>query len=301
MPTASITAAALFRSVEKWQPCLLIDEADTMFRQNDEIRTIVNSGFTRLAAVAVRCNGDNQEPRMYSVWGPKAIAKIGKLPDTIADRAIIVPLRRKAESEQAEPLRADRQNDFPLLASKLARWTLEHHERIAAQEPAIPPGLNDRQSDAWRELLRIANEAGSHWPDTARAAAVSICTRSSADDDGDIKTELLRDIRDFLAEHRAEHVSARDIVEHLVSLEGHSWPEYRDGKPITASSMTRLLKGFGIENMKKRPTTGAAPVSCFAVADFAEVFSRYLPPVPVPVQASAISGTLEQNHGNSLF
>src|SRR5262245_60358700 len=36
-PASNITAAALFRAVEKWQPTLLIDEADTFLKHKDEL------------------------------------------------------------------------------------------------------------------------------------------------------------------------------------------------------------------------------------------------------------------------
>jgi hypothetical protein len=45
-PASNITAAALFRAVEKWQPTLLIDEADTFLKNSDELRGILNSGHS---------------------------------------------------------------------------------------------------------------------------------------------------------------------------------------------------------------------------------------------------------------
>jgi hypothetical protein len=39
-----VTAAATFRAIETLQPTLLIDEADTFFGENVELRGILNSG-----------------------------------------------------------------------------------------------------------------------------------------------------------------------------------------------------------------------------------------------------------------
>ena len=44
---------------------------------------------------------------MFSTWGAKAIALIGKLPDTLADRSITIEMRRKMPSERVHKLRGD--------------------------------------------------------------------------------------------------------------------------------------------------------------------------------------------------
>jgi hypothetical protein len=59
LSAANITAAATFRAVEKWRPTLLIDEADTFLRDNDDLRGVLNSGHSRAprqgAGVPGRC------------------------------------------------------------------------------------------------------------------------------------------------------------------------------------------------------------------------------------------------------
>ena len=44
LPNVSISGPALFRSIEKWTPCLIIDEADTTLVDNDDLRAVINSG-----------------------------------------------------------------------------------------------------------------------------------------------------------------------------------------------------------------------------------------------------------------
>lgn len=105
MSTANITAAALFRATELWRPTLLIDEADTFLRDNEELRGVLNSGHSRDSAYIIRTAGDDHEPRAFNTWAPKAIALIGKLPSTLADRSIVIPMRRKLPGEQVERLR----------------------------------------------------------------------------------------------------------------------------------------------------------------------------------------------------
>ena len=108
LAASNITAAPLFRAVEKWRPTLLIDEADTFLRDSDELRGIINSGHNRGAAFVIRSVGDDHEPRQFMTWAPKVIALIGKLPPTLASRAIHIEMRRLGPGETVEPVRADR-------------------------------------------------------------------------------------------------------------------------------------------------------------------------------------------------
>lgn len=48
------------------------------------VRGILNSGYTRDAAFVVRTVGDDNEPCRFSTWAAKAVALIGRLPDTLA-------------------------------------------------------------------------------------------------------------------------------------------------------------------------------------------------------------------------
>jgi hypothetical protein len=57
---SNISAAAVFRAVEKWTPSLLVDEADTFLRDNEELRGILNSRHNRGSAYVIRTTGDNQ-------------------------------------------------------------------------------------------------------------------------------------------------------------------------------------------------------------------------------------------------
>jgi putative DNA primase/helicase len=72
--SSNITASALFRYIEDVRPTLLIDEADSFVKDNEELRGILNSGHTKAAANVIR-NVDHK-PRRFSTWAPKAIATI---------------------------------------------------------------------------------------------------------------------------------------------------------------------------------------------------------------------------------
>jgi hypothetical protein len=158
--SSNISAASLFRVVEKYSPTLLVDEADSFLREKEELRGILNSGHTRDAAYVVRTVGDDHEPRRFSTWAAKAVAMIGCLPDTLTDRSIVVPMRRRAPREPVERLRLDRPGDFEDLRRRAARWAADHLAELRAADPDLPGDLGDRAADNWRPLLAIADLVG---------------------------------------------------------------------------------------------------------------------------------------------
>ena len=143
---SNITPAALFRSIEKWRPTLIIDEADTFLRDNDELRGVINASHVREAAFVVRTVGENHDPQLFSTWCPKVIALIGSLPDTLEDRAIVISMRRKQPNDAVAPLRADAVSGLAggHLPRKLSRWAIDYAVDLRAANPDVPHGLNDR-------------------------------------------------------------------------------------------------------------------------------------------------------------
>jgi putative DNA primase/helicase len=192
---SNITPSALFRYIEEVRPTLLIDEADSFIKDNEELRGILNSGHTKTAAYVIRTvevAGDHK-PRRFSTWAPKAIATIRKLADTLEDRAIIVLLQRKPPGAQVERLRRRDNDEFAKLRSQAARWAADNSGHLVDPDPQMPAELNDRAADNWRPLLAIADLAGGSWPALARAAALKLSGESQ---DSALGVSLLRDIRE---------------------------------------------------------------------------------------------------------
>src|SRR5206468_198244 len=104
----------------------------------------------------------------YSCWCPKAIAAIGRLPDTLADRCIVIRMERKTPDEECERLR---NLDGLELRRQCAQFVVEHGRAIVQARPEIPEELNDRAADIWEPLLALAELAGGEWPAKAREAA----------------------------------------------------------------------------------------------------------------------------------
>jgi putative DNA primase/helicase len=269
LSTSNATVAAIFRVVELSRPTLLIDEADTFLPENEELRGILNSGH-RFGGSVIRTIGEDHQPRMFSTFCPCAIALIGKLPGTLADRSVSVELKRRRPDEMVARFRHDRTEHLDQLASQATRWAADQAERIRGANPEIPDGIVNRVEDNWRPLLAIADAAGGEWPMRARDA----CTAGKvADDDESIRVTLLDDIRAVFAARRADRISSGDLVEALAAIEERPWGEWK-GKPITKNGLARLLKPFHIKPDTVRFGEGTA--KGYTLAQFEDVFSRYL-------------------------
>src|SRR5699024_10260645 len=67
LPSSIITPAALFSCIEKYHPTFIIDEVDTFINDNENLRSILNSGYSRDNPYIVRCAGDDNEPTDFFV------------------------------------------------------------------------------------------------------------------------------------------------------------------------------------------------------------------------------------------
>src|SRR5512140_3360946 len=149
-------------------------------QKDEELRGIMNSGYKKKTAYVVRVanqgpisakrinkpseesnaehgttgqrnGGHGREVSLrgsnlarFSSWCPKAMATIGPLPDTLADRCIILRMQRKTSNEQCERLRY---LDGAELRQRCARFVKDHATDIARAHPEIPAALNDRAAD----------------------------------------------------------------------------------------------------------------------------------------------------------
>jgi hypothetical protein len=274
LPTANVTASAIFRVVEAYRPALLVDEADTFLRDNDELRGIINSGH-RSGGAVLRAIGDDYEPRAFSTYSPCAIALIGKLPDTLHDRSVVVDLKRRLPSEPISPFRADRVGQLDVLARQAARWCRDHADEVANADPPMPAGIYNREADNWRPLLAIAGAAGGQWPERARQALEQ--SHAIAEDDSRIAL-LLADVRAIFAEKDTDKLGSSDLTEALHAIEGRPWAEYgrKTRKPISQNQLANLLKPVGVAPEILRD--GKKVARGYRLDQFAEAFERYLCP-----------------------
>ena len=125
LTASSATAAAIFRAVEEMQPTLLLDEGDTFVSGDEGLRAVLNCGFSRASDRVLRCGKRGGPSQSFHCFAPVAIAAIGRLPDTVEDRAIIVEMQRKAMTDVVASFRRPDHEELTRLRPRLTRWALD--------------------------------------------------------------------------------------------------------------------------------------------------------------------------------
>lgn len=282
MTVSNSTTAFLFRAIEKWQPTLFIDEADTFMRESTEQKGLINAGHTRQSAWVGRVVGDSHEPAMFNVFCLKALAGIDlakHLPDATMSRGIILALSRKLPHERCERLRHADPEHFAALASKLARFAQDYAGQIKHARPTLPAALSDRQQDNWEPLFAIAACAGPEW--FARCESAALALSRSTDMSESSGNSLLHDIRDIFERKKCDKISSADLVSALIQDEEAGWASYNRGKPITPRQVAKLLRPYGITPKTVRLGTRETPKG-YDRQQFEDAFSRYLPQAESP-------------------
>jgi putative DNA primase/helicase len=268
-----ISAAVLYRMIEKWKPTLIVDEADSAFAQNDGLRAIINSGWTRGMGVP-RCHPDTHEPEIFSTFTPKAIGMKGTdLPDTTRSRSIVIEMQRKRPDEHTDDFEHIDDDQAMTTRRLLARWAADNAESLIAAKPKMPEGFQNRLAANWRPLLAVADTVGGEWPELARKAAQAL----TAGETDSLGTTLLTDIREAFIPQNADRISSADLVAFLHGIEGRPWAEYgRTAKPISPNQLARLLKPFKVIPGTIRTRAGTA--KGYNLSQFKDAFDRYLSP-----------------------
>ena len=299
--STNISPSAFFRVIEELRPTLLIDEADRLLKRNDELQGILNAGYTRSTAYVVRTcylrNPESPEPgpsdgpglrpdpgpaasgllpsnpvglARFSAWCPKALAGIGRLPETLADRCILIQMQRKAATEQCERLR-----DLAAapLRQQCVRFVRDHQQDIARAQPQIPPALNDRAADIWEPLFALADLAGGAWPERARQAAAGL---NAGAEEASPMGMFLFYISSVLANAGGDRIFSRDLADDLNAFTDRPWTPLKKGKDITELWLAQQLRPYGVFPINIR--IGENRARGYIFEDFRNAFRRYIPP-----------------------
>jgi hypothetical protein len=281
--TGRVTSAVLVRKVAAETPTLLLDESDAAFNGDREyaemLRGVLNAGF-RLGGMVSLCigQGANLTYDDFPAFSPKAIAGIGTLPDTVADRSIPIELRRRRQSERVERFRRRKVGPKALpLQKAAAAWAQENLKALAEAEPELPEELDDRAQDIIEPLLAIAEEVGGEWPVRARDAAVALLTGEHREEAESLGVRLLGDCRTAFNESGEDRLATGKLLVQLRTPEDAPWRALK-GEPLDATRLARMLKPYGIKPKKLREGEGTFRGYCRAW--FEDAWARYLPADP---------------------
>jgi Protein of unknown function (DUF3631)/DnaB-like helicase N terminal domain len=272
--------AVAYRKIARDRPTLLLDETDTIFGRGSEhegLRALLNAG-NQSGVVVPRCAGPQRDRlEEFEVYCPKALAGIGRLPDTVEDRAVPIKLKRRTRREQIERFRRrDVTPEAAELRDVARTWAESIASALEHARPDLPERLDDRAADAWEPLLAIADLAGGDWPKRARRAALVLSADEVRDEDSD-RVQLLADIRRALDLDGGDRLSTAALLATLTGDEEAPWATYgRGDKPLGAHALAGLLRPFGIRSRTVRLEDGTTPKG-FKREQFEDAWERYAP------------------------
>jgi Protein of unknown function (DUF3631)/Domain of unknown function (DUF3854) len=275
-PVSSLTAATIYRIVEEGRPTLIIDEADAFLKDNEELRGILNSGHQRDMAFVARCNMVTGSPEKFSTWCPKAIAKIGKLPETLADRSLSIALKRKTKSDKTKKLR---KADFPAmtpLCRKAFRWGQDNGPKLQSVEVSLS---SDRAEDNWEPLLAIAKLCGDEWYKKAYRIAADL---SADEPDDSVPSVLIRSLQHIVRGSPEDKLfPTDDLATELNKDKEAPWADWKNG--LTVHKLGRILTDYGVKSVQRRhrgeAKRGYLRDDEGGIKGLNSVFDRYLPRV----------------------
>ncbi len=279
---SGVTTAVVFRLNNTQRPTLLIDEAEKLAgRHADrELIGMLNAGYRRGAQVqrCVERNGDF-EVVAFDAFGFRALAAIGRLWDTILDRAITVRLERKPRDVTLRRFSSRVvETEAARLARRLARWAADSRTAVATAlaDTPRPDWLDDRACDNWAALLAVATVTGSDWPTVTLTAARTLSSAATVDAADDTE-RLVHDLRRLWDDEKwGAAVKSGDLTAKLNELEGSPWGDYAKGKGLTTHRLAAMCKPLGVGPRQDRD--GTQVVRGYWRTDLEPVFRRYPPP-----------------------
>ena len=279
----------MFTAIDEYGPTLLIDEADTYLTGNGVMRGILNCGNTWRTAFVIRLqpaakedqNLDTAEeaapeegPRReklvrYDCYCPKVVAMIGHVPDTIADRSIVVRMQRKLVAEKCLPLTEFKPED---LAGKCVRFAADNSLAVSQAPQTRLPGLNDRAADTYEPLAVLAAIAGEKWFGQLRDAATWLAGEEIHNLQG---AGLLLDLLEIMIGEEGTKILSRVLVDRLSGGEGWVPSVHFEGKRVTEMEIARVLANYGVKPRTIR--VGTRVGRGYIGTDFREALNRYVP------------------------
>ncbi|WP_247647388.1 DUF3631 domain-containing protein [Arthrobacter sp. E3] len=284
-PVLSVNAsvAYIFRKIsdEAGLPTLLMDEIDAVFSKgkaegNEDLRGLLNSGY-RKGATAGRAaiRGKEIVTEEWPSFCAVALAGLNQLPDTLMTRSIVINMKRRQHGQKVESYR--RRVNAPeaaTLAEQLAEFAENVRMEVSEAWPDLPEGIEDRDADIWEPILAIADAAGGHWPDTARAAAVVMVARAK-EKPATLGIRLLDDIRTAMA--GMDRVSTNHLLDALHAMETAPWSNIK-GEAIDSRFLAKVLSKYEISTNNTVKIDGRSAKG-YLRSHFADAWSRYLPTV----------------------
>ncbi len=274
----SATSAALFRMM-KDVPTLLLDEVESLRNSKPSesaqaVLAVLNAGH-RKGATVPRCDGPEHEVRHFPVYGPKAFATIGTLPDTLSDRCIHVTMQRKTDSQTVGRfLQGRAKADAVPLQASLAKWAKTHKKAISSAYESIDDLKflsDDRDADLWMPLFSVCTVAApGRLDELQRCALVLSGAKAAGDVEDSLSLKLLADIQNVWPAG-ADRLTTASMLERLKDIAESPWAAH----DLNANRLSAMLRPFAVTPRQIR--IGSETSKGYMKANLQDAFSRYLP------------------------
>ena len=289
---ASVSPAATIRTIEKYEPCFLIDEFDAFLKENEEFRGVLNTCHSR-GIKHIRCQPETHEPQAFNAFCAVAIALIGELPSTVEDRAIVIYLKRKQSAQLVLPVRKVPAEVFVEERRKIRRFALDYGTDILRAIPVLPRLSNDRALENWEPLAQIAQILGDDWPKRAFLCAKTLTPSDS--DDRSFTIQLLVSLRGLFKArgldrpgHEEEVLPTNVITTELNKDAEAPWADRKQYfAGLTAEKLGFELRRFKVHRRRDNRKSGRPTGYCWK--DLGPIFIENLgdddgdpPPPPDP-------------------
>jgi len=247
----------------------LLDELDQFIKNNPDLVGLINGGVEDAAGNAH--TGKQGQVVIRKTYGAKLYAMIGRPPETVFDRSIIISMKRKGVNELKDRV-ASKKKSCLHLRREVMQWCEANSDAFEAMLVAPLDVNNDRARDNYEPLLRIAACISDTIEKEARAASLANVLLQQATDDsgeqliGDIK-RIFDDIPDLKV------ISSADLVAKLRSSEGGVWSASNGNKAIGPTRMAQMLELFEVS--PKRKWIAGKQVRGYSRESFEDAFARY--------------------------
>jgi hypothetical protein len=244
------TEAALFRFIEANQPTLLLDEVEGLAKRHASERdsavlAILNAGYKRGQTVP-RCVGKNHALQNFHVFGPKAFACIGHLPDTLRDRSIVVPMQRRGPGDSVARFRFERarRETIPIRTAveRTVHGLAGEIQRTYAESPDLS-FLTDRDEELFAPLFAVCAVLAPGRIGALEKCAKVLCEGKAGDAiDDSLPLRLLHDIRNTWPQGQVNWLT-KEILSTLAGIDDSPWSSECG---LTARRLARILRPFDV-------------------------------------------------------
>lgn len=152
------SSAATLRLLDTIGGTLVADEFDQKDTElASELNKILCQGFQR-GRPLVRCDGENNAPRAFNVYGPKLFAcRKGFSDDAVESRCVVVRMKQRTRRDIPISLpRREFDRRALSLRNRLLAWRCARLGKITIDPSHADPRLEDRQAQIGLPLLAIA-------------------------------------------------------------------------------------------------------------------------------------------------